>query len=762
MEKKLIIKKKIRRLIVAILLFSVFVVFILMLPVAQTFLGQRFTQHLNEQFGANIEISSIQVSPFGHVKLHDILAYDHKQDTLLYAGYVRLNTLRLKAVLQGNNNLGNVFLKDVVFNSTTYENEKKSNVSQFFNRFNSDERTKLKTEVIASSISLLDASINIHNQNKGKETEKRFTAINADIENFQINGDVIVADIEQLETKTNWREMALTSISGKYQFSPTSMMLENAVIQTKESVVDVDIHLAYPKGGLKDFATKVDIDVAFSPSLIGASDLKKIVPSWNGASVNLKGNMSGFIKDLTSQGIQFGHNNTMVSIAGKIKNILNDNTRSFEVDLKLDKADNLSDIPFLMPTKVNRLLNRLGNFSADSKIVLNNKLWKVKADLTTMLGKMQTNASFAFDQKIRDYSINLFSDDFDVGQLIDVPTIGRTGLGVIVSGNGFDISNLNAAINGKLTKFNYREYNYDTLVIEGAINPKLFSGNMNIIDKSLKIDLDGQVDFASDTRNFSFNADIKYADFSAFGWMFDNIDGVFSGSVDLALQGNNIDEMIGDLYIEQGTLKTSTETYSFSSLSAQSRLSNGLRLLNINSEDVVTGILIGNFKPSELGVLAKNALGSQFKNYKPIPVSPNQHVDFNFNLRGKIASALFGGVVSLDNNTFIDGTIKPSDSLFKLEIRAPSFGIDKVKLNGLSLKIDTKQPIYHSNISVDKIVTPNTNLFDLKWINAQVLDKLYGRIEFVSAEGDEKINIINTAFTINESAQEIVEIKEAA
>ena len=761
MEKKLTIKKKIRRVISAFLLFSVFVVFILMLPVVQTFLGQRFTQHLNEQFGANIEISNIQVSPFGYVKLHDILAYDHKQDTLLYAGYVRLNTLRLKAVLQGNNNLGNIFLKDVLFNSTTYENENKSNVSQFFNRFNTDERTKVKTEVIASSISLLNASINIHNQNRGKETEKRFTAINADIENFQIIGDVIVADIEQLETKTNWRGMALTSISGKYQFSPTSMMLENAVIQTKESVIDVDIHLAYPKGGLKDFTTKVNIDVAFSPSSIGTSDLKKIAPSWNGASVNIKGNISGFIKDFTSKGIQFSHNNTMVSIAGKIKNILNDNTRSFEVDFKLDKADNYSGIPFLLSPKVNRLLNRLGNFSADSKVILNDKLWSVKTDLTTALGNMQTDASFAFDEKIRDYSINLFSDDFDVGQLIDVLTIGRTGLGVIVSGNGFDMSNLNAAINGKLTKFNYRKYNYDTLIIEGAINPKLFSGNMNIIDKSLKLDLDGQVDFASDTRNFSFNADIKYADFSAFGWMFYNIDGVFSGSVDLALQGNNIDEMIGDLYIEKGTLKTSSETYSFSSLSAQSRLTNGLRLLNINSEDVVTGILIGNFKPSELGVIAKNALGSQFKNYKPVPVSPNQYVDFNFNLRGKIASALFGGVVSLDNNTFIDGTIKPNDSLFKLEIRAPSFGIDKVKLNGLSLKIDTKQPIYHSNISVDEIVTPNTNLFDLKWINAQVLDKLYGRIEFVLAEADEKINIINTTFTINESAQAIVEIQEA-
>ena len=83
------IKKKIRRIIAAILLFLLVVVFVLMLPATQTYLGQRFTKSIKERFGANIDINSIQVSPFGYVKLHNILAYDHKQDTLLYVGYTR-------------------------------------------------------------------------------------------------------------------------------------------------------------------------------------------------------------------------------------------------------------------------------------------------------------------------------------------------------------------------------------------------------------------------------------------------------------------------------------------------------------------------------------------------------------------------------------------------------------------------------------------------------------------------------------------------
>ena len=277
------------------------VVFVLMLPVTQTYLGQRFTQNINERFGANIDISSLQVSPFGYVELHDILAYDHKQDTLLYVGHARLNTLRLRAILNGDTDLGNVFLKDVMFNSTIYENESNSNVSQFFDRFNADESPKAKTELVAASISLVDASIRVQNQNKSKGSAQRFSALNADIQNFRVDGSIISADIKQLNANTNWRDTALTSLAGKYQFSPTRMVLENAVIQTKESVLDVDIRLDYPKGGLKDFVEKVSLNIGFKSASIGASDLKKIIPNWKGKSVNVKGNVDGLVKDFTTQ-----------------------------------------------------------------------------------------------------------------------------------------------------------------------------------------------------------------------------------------------------------------------------------------------------------------------------------------------------------------------------------------------------------------------------------------------------------------------------
>jgi hypothetical protein len=74
------------------------------------------------------------------------------------------------------------------------------------------------------------------------------------------------------------------------------------------------------------------------------------------------------------------------------------------------------------------------------------------------------------------------------------------------------MSNLKAAIEGELTNFNYREYSYETLAIEGTINPKFFLGNMHIQDEAIVIDLNGQVDYASEMRNFSFTTEIQQLD----------------------------------------------------------------------------------------------------------------------------------------------------------------------------------------------------------------------------------------------------------
>ena len=83
-------KKILFRSIIGLLLLLLFLGVLLSLPSVQSYLGKYVTEQLNKAFGTNIAIEKIAITPFGSVKLGDVLVLDHHHDTLLYVK--KLNT----------------------------------------------------------------------------------------------------------------------------------------------------------------------------------------------------------------------------------------------------------------------------------------------------------------------------------------------------------------------------------------------------------------------------------------------------------------------------------------------------------------------------------------------------------------------------------------------------------------------------------------------------------------------------------------------
>ena len=733
----------------------------LLLPVTQTFLGHRMTSNLYARFGTTLNVDHIRISPFGYVILNDVTALDHKQDTLIHIGFARMNALRLQAVLQGDNNLGSVFIQNVDCNIITYKDEKESNIDLFFNRFDSEKTKNTRAAFYVSSIDLTHADLYIKNENEEKIAPIQFASINANIQDFSVVGDVIEAEINQLDTKTSWKNTQLTSVTGSYLFSPSKMKLANSTIQTNSSVLKADILLQYPTKGLKNFAEAVQLDAVIGSAKLGKKDIIKTLPNWTIGDVDFSGKLSGTLQDLRIQNGIFSNDKTRLQFSAQGEKILHANARNVSGSWSLISDEMDFILKDIIPSNQINVLKALGAVSAKGNVSLTDNSISVKASLDSRLGALDADARYNSTIKFPSYSVKLNTDLFNIGKLLDVPTLKTAGFDILLTGKGVKSSQLSANASGELVNFSYRDYAYDKITLEGNLSPNRFSGNMRVSDSALDLDLEGEIDFAAAVRNFSFTSDIKKANFAALGWIPKSVTGVFSGSVDLALQGNSIDEMIGDLYIEQGKLKTTNKTYSFSSVAAQSRLTNTMRVINLNSEDVATGLMIGEFKPTELFKLMQNALGSQFSNFVPFEVSPNQYVDFNFNLRGKIASALFGDEVALDDNTFIKGKINPSKKLFQLNIRAPKLQVKTSKLDKLEIQIDTQNPLYHSFVSLDKLEGPRGSLLNLNWINSQISGKLYGRAEFVSKTTPDKINQLNTSFTVNKNSEAVLGIQNA-
>ena len=71
---------------------------LLSLPSVQSYLGKYATNELNKSFGTNISIAKIAITPFGSVKLGDVLVLDHHQDTLLFVKKLNTSILSFKKI----------------------------------------------------------------------------------------------------------------------------------------------------------------------------------------------------------------------------------------------------------------------------------------------------------------------------------------------------------------------------------------------------------------------------------------------------------------------------------------------------------------------------------------------------------------------------------------------------------------------------------------------------------------------------------------
>lgn len=745
--------RKIRRIAVVTFLSLTLLLGLLLLPATQTFLAKRTASSFAQRFDTQLLLGKVFISPSGYATLKDILALDHKQDTLIYIGSLDVPALRLRAVLLGDSNLGKVSLRNVTTNIVTYKDDEKSNMDIFFDRLKSNAKVKKsKTTFNVSQVSLTKSSLLITNQNNSKEPLV-FSNLNADIQNFEIIDSVIQADISHIDTQTNFRNIDITSISGHYMFSPTKMELSNANVQTPSSIVNAEIQLNYPKSGLKFFTEVVKLNVDVKNATIGDSEVSEILSDWHQGSIDFNGKFQGTLRDftLTDARVQREKTDLKFSLIGQ--DVFDKSKRKISGLWNLKTTEATRFIPKGITEKDIKRISEAGLISSKGDLILKNDVWQTSTNLNTSFGKLDVKATYVSNTSSPSYTLKLISDSFDVGTFSSIQTLGTSGLDITLSGTGLVSEALEAQASGTLTNFIYRDYTYDKVFLSGKINPKQFNGTLNIYDDALDLELTGDIDFAAAIRNFSFTSTIHSADFSALGWIPESITGDFSGNVDLALQGNTIDEMIGDLYIEQGKLTTPKKTHVFSNVAAQSRLINGLRVINLSSDDVASGLVIGKFKPSDLTKLIQNALGSQYENYIPKKVDSGQYADFNFNIKGKIARALFGEDIAIDDNTFVKGKVNAEKNLLKINIRSPQIRIKNTILTNANLQIDTKNPLYHSLLTIEDLNSSQTHFTNIQWINSKVNDKLYGRVEFSGVKSSDVINEFNTSFTINEKAE---------
>lgn len=743
---------------------------ILSIPAVQTELGKFATDRVNEEFKTNITIGRIGLQINGDIELKNILIRDYMKDTLVSVGELNSSIISFKNLYNTKLNFGDIRMQDVTFNLKTYTGEEDTNLDIFVAKFDDDNPRSGPSEFLFSSsdVSIEDGIFRLIDENL--ETPKTFELfnLNANITNFLINGPEVSTRINQLSFADS-RGVSVKNLMANFEYTLDHMVFDDLNIKTQQSELKGDLKFNYKREDLKDFVDKVKIDATFRDSDISLTELNFFFDEFGiNQRAKLNTDVSGTLNDLLLSNLNVSTSrNTRIIGDINFKNLFNDAEDTFALSGTFQNlASNYNDLVALLPQilgkSVPSLLSKVGNFTIRGTSNITSKRVDANLVIDTDLGLIKSNLNLTNIDYIDDanYKGNIVLDEFNIGELINVPSAKSTSLNLDVDGKGFTIKNLMTSVKGEVFVLEYNGYTYEKITISGEIGNKIYNGFLTANDPNLKLDFNGLVDFSEDLKKFDFTADVSYANLNVLNFVSRDSISEFSGFVSMTGAGTTYDNASGQLNIKKTTYKNQDNNYVFEDFEIVSTFKDKERTITVNSPDIIEGKVAGQFKTEDIIDLLENSIGSMYTNYIPNTVSEGQYLDFHFNIYSKIASVFFKDLI-LGNNTFIEGRIETDEKGFKLVFNSPEIKFQDYFANNIKLNVDNRNPLYNTYIEIDSINAGVYSASQFSLINVTRRDTLLIKTEFNGGINNRDNFDLNLFYTIDEANQSVVGFKKS-
>ena len=131
---------------------------------------------------------------------------------------------------------------------------------------------------------------------------------------------------------------------------------------------------------------------------------------------------------------------------------------------------------------------------------------------------------------------------------------------------------------------------------------------------------------------------------------------------------------------------------------------------------------------------------------------------FNFKIYNKIVDVFFPEV-KFDPNTFIRGNIVADDGDFKLNFKSPSIVAYGNEADSIDVRIDNKNPLFNTFVSVGDLKTNYYDVKDFRLINTTLKDTLFFRTEFKGGSNLNDSYNLNFYHTFNKENKSVIGLK---
>jgi hypothetical protein len=753
----------------------------------QTFITQKIVSYLSNKLHTKVTIGGVDIEFFDKLVLEDLYIQDHGQDTLIFAPHFKLTLSNLDL----NNNIiqiGDVILEDAYVNLRKFKRGGDFNFQFIIDAFSgSSDTTKSKgAELLCNNISLKNCRLNYSLLYKKHGTwgidwdYVKLRNLNLNLYSLHTYGDTI---------NTYIKDLSFYEVSGFYVSNAScffkaysqKMHFKNFEAQSHNTQFEADIRFKYNSwADFDDFIERVKIDADIKRSKIDMADISYFAKELEGIKkeVYIEGLANGTVNNFTAYpiSIRFGKK---TFLKGKLRMQGLPDAENTLIDFKIKQLQtNKEDIegiplpPFTskeyiqLPEEIYSMgeISYVGEFTG----FYNNFVTygAIKSDIG--LAKTDLKINYNLETEITEYSGKINTQNFNMRKLLNNNLLGFIDANLTINGKGFTVNSLDASAKGNIRSVDFNNYHYQNIMVDGNFKNKYFKGKCLINDINLFMDFDGDINLKEAKPLFGFNAKVENANLDALGFYNNNNEPFkVSSYMEIDLKGNNLDDFVGNVSLEDLKVETLKGEYSFGEIliNANEEL-NRKKLILVS--DMIDARVTGNYNFENILPSIKQLINYHFPNlFNTRDVIANKTFqDFSFNVKLKsttdLSELFMPDVVFLQPST-IDGRFNNLNRTVDLNANIPEanlYGVHlyqyNASLTGLQKEFSIKNNIAKATLN-DSIAFKNVQIHSYPWNNQITTNLKWDNKEKFKNAGE-----IEGKVAFNDSSNTLVSLTEAS
>ncbi len=709
-------------------------------PRVQTYLSQKIAKSISEQAHTPVTIKGVDFTPFKSIILKGVYVEDHRQDTLVYIGELKskLDSINFKTKKAY---IGKLILNKAYFN--LYEGkDRKQNIQVFIDSLSKKqepENTASQEKSWNISISNLDL-INSHFSFLTIKAKKQAFGMNyADIDvkniklqarNIKIIGDSVDFDLKHMSCIEK-SGFVLKDFKTHSWITPTQWgMTKVTIVSPKSRLSARHILLNYKSGQgyWSEFTKKMKLDFQIKSSKINFEDLAYFNDRLLGfrESGFLSGHIYGTIYDLKGRNINILYGN-QTSFKGQfymngLPKIANSYLEADFKELTTSISDienvyipNYKDNHIKLPKQLDNLglIHYQGNFNG----YINDFVFF--GDFQTDQGNIRTDILLkpSLTENNLSYTGDITTNDFNLGHLLSQEKIGKVSMNVALKGStSKDVTQ--GVMKGNISKFNFFDYEYKNLSLDGYFSDKHFDGKVAILDPNIGFDFTGKVDFSKEIPEVNFQSNLKNAKLFPLHLNTKDELAELNLSLDANFTGDRFDNANGNIFINDIEYKNGRGKFNLDEIKIDSKTTPELKQFDLKSGLADLNVK-GNYKLDELVSSLSNMIYYYLPAYAPdssytkIDSTNNFEFDLLLKENSKLTELIYPEIV-LAPQSQLSGEINAKEHSLNLKLDIPFLNYDSKSIEGIRVSLNTDNEKLNLKGRSDKLVfTESYNIFNL-------------------------------------------------